>query len=58
MSDLRAVIRIKTMAAAAAGAPGERIGPDEGQEMASAYGRLRLEARALHVRAGWGTERS
>lgn len=55
MSDLRTVLRIKSMAKAAADVPeGRRISPERGDEMGAAYDRLRTEARALHVRAGWG----
>jgi hypothetical protein len=53
MSDLRAVIRIKNMAQAAASGS-DQPGPEEGLEMAAAYERLRAEARALNRRAGWG----
>src|SRR4051794_3309662 len=54
VSDLRAVIRIKTMARAAI-SDSATPGPDEGEEMANAYERLRAEAQALNQRAGWGS---
>lgn len=54
MTDLRAIIRIKTMAQAAARIA-EQPGPYEGEEMATAYGRLRRDARGLSERAGWGS---
>jgi hypothetical protein len=56
VSDLRNVIRIKTMAetAAATGNPTDYPNPEEGREMADAYERLRNEARAINERAGWG----
>lgn len=55
MSELRSVIRLRTMAEAAANVA-EQPGPNEGLEMARAYTRLRDEAAALCARAGWGTE--
>jgi len=55
MSDFRTIVRIKNMAQAAASGSLEP-GPEEGAEMAAAYVRLRAEAMALHVRAGWGSE--
>jgi len=58
VSDLREIIRIKSMAEAAADT-GPRDAypyPEQGGEMARAYERLREQARALHERAGWGTE--
>jgi hypothetical protein len=58
MSNLRAVVRIKHMAeaAAATGSADDYPYPEQGIEMAQAYERLREEARALCVRAGWGTD--
>jgi hypothetical protein len=53
MSDLGAVVRIKTMARSAMGS-GDPTSPEAGQEMAAAYERLRGEAFALFQRAGWG----
>jgi hypothetical protein len=57
MSNLRTVIRIKTMAQAAA-AVSDQPGPEEGAEMAAAYERLRNEARKLNSSAGWGDDTS
>ena len=54
MIDLRAIVRIKTMAQAAIGGS-ERPGIDESLQIVAAYERLRDEARALNERAGWGT---
>jgi hypothetical protein len=51
--DLRAVIRIKSMARAAADVR-EFKRSETGAELAAAYERLRQEARSLHERAGWG----
>jgi hypothetical protein len=55
--NLRAVIRLKTMAHAAAEA-GDANTPDVGGELAATYERLRLEAMALAERAGWNTDDS
>lgn len=54
MSELRAVIRVKTMAAAAA-ATADYPTAEQGDEMARAYERLRREASAINERAGWGS---
>jgi hypothetical protein len=55
MSDLRSIIRIKSMADAAAGTTDPNHWPmqQEGEELVGAYQRLRAEARAISMRAGW-----
>lgn len=53
--NLRAVLRIKTMARAAI-SPTEAFSGPTGEEMAAAYERVRLEARNLNKRAGWGDD--
>lgn len=54
-TDLRTVLRIRATATAAA-SEGRQITPDLGDEMASAYERLRQDARDLFKRAGWGDD--
>jgi hypothetical protein len=56
VSDLRTVIRIKNMATAAATVAGERTPTaPEGDEIGNAYERLRKQAQAVNLAAGWGT---
>jgi hypothetical protein len=52
--DLHAIVRIKTMAQAAA-MPPERPSIDASIQVVGAYERLREDARGIYERAGWGS---
>jgi hypothetical protein len=57
VSDLRSVIRVKTMADAAASAvTTNHPSVPQGIELVGAYDRLRAQAQKLNTRAGWGTD--